>query len=111
MPYNIAVIGATGNVGRELLGMLAERDFPVSNIDALASSESIAQGGFFWRFFFASSCLKTLPIILTFRLVHIVVCLRWSGGFGSPFSVFIPLLSSCYRRDSSHFRMHKDVQR
>ena len=45
MPYNIAVIGATGNVGRELLGMLAERDFPVSNIDALASSESIGEGG------------------------------------------------------------------
>ena len=41
MPYNIAVVGATGNVGRELLQVLAEREFPVKNVVALASSRSI----------------------------------------------------------------------
>lgn len=38
--YNIAVIGATGNVGRELLNILEERKFPINNIYALASLNS-----------------------------------------------------------------------
>lgn len=41
MGYRIAIVGATGNVGREMLATLAERDFPVSDIVALASSRSI----------------------------------------------------------------------
>ena len=38
--YNIAIVGATGNVGRELLTLLYERDFPVNEIFAVASSRS-----------------------------------------------------------------------
>ena len=38
--YNIAVIGATGNVGREILNILDERDFPIDNLYLLASSRS-----------------------------------------------------------------------
>ncbi len=38
--YNIAVVGATGNVGREILETLYQRKFPVQNIYALASSRS-----------------------------------------------------------------------
>src|SRR5579863_8326772 len=41
MSYKVAVIGATGNVGRELLGVLAERDFPASEVAALASTRSV----------------------------------------------------------------------
>ena len=37
MGYNIVVVGATGNVGREMLNILAEREFPVDKITALAS--------------------------------------------------------------------------
>ncbi|MCY4541892.1 MAG: aspartate-semialdehyde dehydrogenase [Rhodobacteraceae bacterium] len=40
MGYRIAVAGATGNVGREMLAILAERKFPVAEIAALASSRS-----------------------------------------------------------------------
>ncbi|HRQ60212.1 MAG TPA: aspartate-semialdehyde dehydrogenase [Alphaproteobacteria bacterium] len=40
MTYKIAVIGATGNVGREMLNILDERKFPVSDVIALASSRS-----------------------------------------------------------------------
>ncbi len=40
MGYNIAVAGATGAVGQEMLRILAEREFPVDNIVALASSRS-----------------------------------------------------------------------
>ncbi|SVB13607.1 uncharacterized protein METZ01_LOCUS166461, partial [marine metagenome] len=38
--YNIAVIGATGNVGREILNILDERNFPIENLYLLASSRS-----------------------------------------------------------------------
>ncbi|MBB4266173.1 aspartate-semialdehyde dehydrogenase [Roseospira visakhapatnamensis] len=38
--YRVAVIGATGNVGREMLAILAERAFPVKEVVALASSRS-----------------------------------------------------------------------
>jgi aspartate-semialdehyde dehydrogenase len=41
MGYKVAVAGATGNVGREMLDILAERRFPVSEVVALASSRSI----------------------------------------------------------------------
>ncbi len=41
--YNVAVIGATGNVGREVLNTLVEREFPISKIYAVASPESIGK--------------------------------------------------------------------
>ena len=41
MSYRVAVVGATGAVGREILKTLAERDFPVREVVALASSRSV----------------------------------------------------------------------
>jgi aspartate-semialdehyde dehydrogenase len=40
MAYRVAVVGATGAVGREMLKTLAERHFPVSEVAALASGRS-----------------------------------------------------------------------
>ena len=40
MGYKVAVVGATGNVGREMLNILAEREFPADEIAAVASSRS-----------------------------------------------------------------------
>ena len=40
MGYKIAVLGATGNVGREMLNILAEREFPADEVVALASRRS-----------------------------------------------------------------------
>lgn len=40
MGYKIAVVGATGNVGREMLNILAEREFPIAEIAAVASPRS-----------------------------------------------------------------------
>ena len=40
MGYKIAVVGATGNVGREILKILAERGFPADEVVALASERS-----------------------------------------------------------------------
>jgi aspartate-semialdehyde dehydrogenase len=41
MSYRVAVVGATGAVGREILKTLAERDFPVREVVALASARSV----------------------------------------------------------------------
>jgi aspartate-semialdehyde dehydrogenase len=41
--FNIAVAGATGAVGREMLQTLAEREFPVANIYALATKGSVGR--------------------------------------------------------------------
>jgi aspartate-semialdehyde dehydrogenase len=43
MGYRVAVVGATGAVGREMLKTLAERDFPVREVIALASGRSTGQ--------------------------------------------------------------------
>jgi aspartate-semialdehyde dehydrogenase len=40
MGYKVAVVGATGNVGREMLAILAERTFPADEVVALASRRS-----------------------------------------------------------------------
>ena len=40
MGYRVAVVGATGNVGREVMQVLAEREFPIDEIAAVASSRS-----------------------------------------------------------------------
>jgi aspartate-semialdehyde dehydrogenase len=41
MGYKVAVIGATGNVGHEMLNILAEREFPADEVYALASRRSM----------------------------------------------------------------------
>lgn len=41
MGYKVAVVGATGNVGREAISILAERNFPADEVVALASAKSV----------------------------------------------------------------------
>ena len=41
--FDIAVVGATGVVGEAMLGILAEREFPVGKVYALASERSIGK--------------------------------------------------------------------
>ena len=43
MGYKVAIVGATGNVGREFLNILAERKFPVDELVPLASSRSVGK--------------------------------------------------------------------
>ena len=40
LAYKVVVVGATGNVGREMLNVLAEREFPIAEVAAVASSRS-----------------------------------------------------------------------
>ncbi len=41
MGYKVAVVGATGNVGREMMNILDEREFPIDEIHAIASRRSL----------------------------------------------------------------------
>ena len=43
MSYNIAIVGATGNVGMEMMNILAEREFPVREVHAIASRRSVGR--------------------------------------------------------------------
>ncbi len=43
MTYKVAIVGASGNVGQEMLNILAERNFPASEVIPLASSRSIGR--------------------------------------------------------------------
>src|SRR5260370_4576383 len=43
MGYRVAVVGATGNVGGEMLSILAEREFPADEVIALASERSVGK--------------------------------------------------------------------
>ena len=57
MGYRIVVAGATGNVGREMLNILAEREFPVDELAALASRRSLGT-----EVSFGETTLKTQDI-------------------------------------------------
>ena len=43
MGYKVAIVGATGNVGREMLNVLADRKFPISELVPLASRRSLGK--------------------------------------------------------------------
>ena len=41
--YKVAILGATGAVGREMMKILAERDFPIEELHVLASERSVGK--------------------------------------------------------------------
>ena len=74
MGYVVAVAGATGNVGREMLNILAERAFPVSEVVALASSRSIGQ-----EISFGDKTLK-VKALENYDFSQADICLMSAGG-------------------------------
>ncbi|MGO4524411.1 aspartate-semialdehyde dehydrogenase [Microvirga sp. 2MCAF35] len=74
MGFKIAVVGATGNVGREMLSILAERAFPADEVVALASRRS--QGT---EVSYGDKTLKTKALD-TFDFSDVDLCLMSAGG-------------------------------
>src|SRR5262245_59799448 len=74
MGYNVAVVGATGNVGREMLSILNERQFPVQELYALASRRSLGV-----EVSFGESTLKCKDLA-SFDFSGIDFCLMSAGG-------------------------------
>jgi aspartate-semialdehyde dehydrogenase len=74
MGYKVAVVGATGNVGREMLAILAERAFPADEVVALASRRS--QGV---EVSYGDKTLKTKTLD-TYDFSDVDLCLMSAGG-------------------------------
>lgn len=74
MGYKVAIAGATGNVGREMLNILAERAFPVSEVVALASQRSIGQ-----EVSFGDKTLK-VKVLDHYDFSDTDICLMSAGG-------------------------------
>ena len=104
MSFKIAIAGATGNVGREMLDILAERRFPVSEVVALASSRSIGT-----EVSFGDKILKC-KVLENFDFSDTDLCLMSAGGVVSKeWSPKIAAQGCVVIDNSSVWRMDPDV--
>ena len=105
MGYRVAVVGATGNVGREILKTLAEREFPVDDVVALASSRSIGT-----EVSFGEDEVLKVHDLDRFDFAGFDVALFSPGAKVSAKYVPKAARSGCVVIDNtSHFRMDPDI--
>ncbi|MCF3933650.1 aspartate-semialdehyde dehydrogenase [Acuticoccus sp. M5D2P5] len=104
MGFHVAVVGATGNVGREILDILAERGFPADKVTALASRRS--QGT---EVSFGDTTLKC-EALETADFSTVDICLMSAGGDVSrEWAPKIGRAGAVVIDNSSAFRMDPDV--
>ncbi len=104
MEFNVAVVGATGNVGQEMLAILDERLFPVREAFAIASRQSIGR-----EVSFGDKTLKCRDLE-TFDFSKADIALFAAGGAVSKEWAPKAARAGCVVIDnSSHFRMDPDV--
>ena len=104
MTRKIAVVGATGNVGQEMLNILAERKFPADEVVALASRNSAGKKISFGN--------KTLIVqaLEDFDFLGTKIALFSPGGEISAIHAPRAAKAGCVVIDNtSHFRMDKDI--
>ncbi|ODN69189.1 aspartate-semialdehyde dehydrogenase [Methylobrevis pamukkalensis] len=104
MGYKVAVVGATGNVGREMLSILAERGFPADEVIAIASRRS--QGR---EVSFGDKTLKIKALEFV-DFSEIDICLMSAGGtISKEWSPKIGATGCVVIDNSSAWRMDPDV--
>src|SRR5215212_7353189 len=104
MGFKVAVVGATGNVGREMLGILAERAFPADEVVALASRRS--QGT---EVSFGDKILR-VKALDTYDFSDTDICLMSAGGeVSKEWSPRIGAQGAVVIDNSSAWRMDPDV--
>jgi len=104
MGYRVAVVGATGNVGREMLNILEELNFPVDKIHAIASRKSIGVD-VGWK----DGIIKCEDIAqFDFSTVDLVL-MSVSGEFSKEWSPKIGKAGPIVIDNSSAWRMDPDV--
>jgi aspartate-semialdehyde dehydrogenase len=104
MGYKVAVVGATGNVGHEMLDILAERKFPADEVVALASRKSVGTEASFGD--------KTLKVkaLEYYDFSDVDICLMSAGGAVSKeWSPKIAAAGAVVIDNSSAWRMDPDV--
>ncbi|MEM8588824.1 MAG: aspartate-semialdehyde dehydrogenase [Pseudomonadota bacterium] len=105
MGYKVAVIGATGNVGRELLQILSERDFPADDVIPLASEKSAGREVSFGE----DETLKVRDLA-TFDFRGIDIALSSPGAsVSAQFSPKAAKAGCVVIDNTSHFRMDPEV--
>ncbi|NDV88880.1 aspartate-semialdehyde dehydrogenase [Aurantimonas aggregata] len=104
MGYKVAVVGATGNVGREMLNILAERGFPADEVVALASRRSLNT-----EVSYGDKTLKTKPLD-QYDFTGTDICLMSAGGdVSKEWSPRIAAKGCVVIDNSSAFRYDQDV--
>ncbi len=104
MEVNIAIVGATGNVGQEILAILSERLFPANEAFALASRESIGR-----EISFGEKTLKCRDLE-TFDFAKADIALFAAGGsVAKEWAPKAAAAGAVVIDNSSHFRMDPDV--
>lgn len=104
MGYKVAVAGATGNVGRVMLEILSERNFPASEIIPLASSRSVGR-----EVSYGDTTLKCKNLE-TFDFTGVDFCLMSAGGSVSKqYAEKIGAAGCLVIDNSSQWRYHSDV--
>jgi aspartate-semialdehyde dehydrogenase len=105
MGYKVAVVGATGNVGREMLQTLADRNFPVSEVVALASERSTGQ-----QVSFGEDQVLKVQDLAKFDFSGTDFVLSSPGAkVSAQFAPRAAAAGACVIDNTSHFRMDPDV--
>ena len=104
MSWKIAIVGATGNVGREMLNILSEREFPASEVVALASRKSVGREVSFGDKTLKCKALENFDFAgtdIVMMSAGSAVSTEWSPKIGAKGAVVID--------NSSKWRMDPDV--
>jgi aspartate-semialdehyde dehydrogenase len=105
MGYRVAVVGATGNVGHEMLQILAERRFPADEVVALASDRSVGR-----EVSFGEDATLKVKALNTFDFEGIDIVLSSPGAkVSAEFAPRAAAAGAVVIDNTSHFRMDPDV--
>ena len=104
MGYKVAVVGATGNVGHEMLKILDERNFPADDVIALASSRSVGK-----EVSYGDNDLKVQDLS-TFDFKGVDIVLSSPGGkVSAEYSPKAAAAGATVVDNTSYWRMDPDV--
>lgn len=105
MSYKIAILGATGNVGREMMNVLSERNFPIAEMHAIASKRSAGR-----EISFGDDHVLKVQDIEKFNFKDVDIVLASAGSAVS--KEYVPKAAKAGAvviDNASLFRMDKDV--
>ena len=105
MGYKVAVVGATGSVGREFLAILAEREFPADEVIALASERSVGS-----QVSFGEDDVLEVRDLATFDFAGTDIVLSSPGAkVSAKYTPRAAAAGAVVIDNTSHFRMDPDV--
>mgnify|MGYP001809654712 CR=1 FL=1 len=105
MGYKVAVIGATGNVGREMLATLAARNFPADEVIALASEKSVGR-----EVSYGDDDVLKVQDLAKFDFRGVDIALSSPGGkVSAEYSPKAAAAGCVVIDNTSHWRMDPDV--